>query len=201
MRFFLHMKAFPLFLLISGVSLVLVIATLVPWFTGTGRMLAVGWASDLSMISGYVSTFSVIAATIWQYVVSTSLYEKLPPEQPMDLAIFKRHFVISLSASIGTFLYGEAIDSGLLDRTTTMVIMVQLPLAIVTLIFGIKVDLFMAKSLRAVETGREVKWGDYSGYFFSILFYFIGVLWMQPKINQAFSEEGPTEPGGPIDRL
>jgi len=51
---------------------------------------------------------------------------------------------------------------------------------------------FISKSLKAVEQQRNVTSGDYVGEFFLMWFSFIGVWFIQPRINKLFAGESNT---------
>lgn len=47
---------------------------------------------------------------------------------------------------------------------------------------------FVAKTIKTVELQRQVKFGDFAGEFFLILYYPIGIWIIQPKINKMMEE-------------
>jgi hypothetical protein len=74
-------------------------------------------------------------------------------------------------------------------------------LSIVTLGAGLYTDYFVAKALKSVEMDRESNFDDFTGDFFSFVFFPIGVWWLQPRINNIFDKEStPFDPDAPLDQ-
>ncbi|MFT5819382.1 MAG: hypothetical protein ACI8ZM_000605 [Crocinitomix sp.] len=52
---------------------------------------------------------------------------------------------------------------------------------------------FCTKTLKSIELGRNITFGDYAGEFFLIWFFVIGIWIIQPKINNLAKDEDDTD--------
>jgi hypothetical protein len=48
---------------------------------------------------------------------------------------------------------------------------------------------FVAKTFKTVELQKEVTFSDFIGEFFMFWFYYIGILFLQPKINKMVEDD------------
>jgi len=124
----------------------------------------------------------------WLYALSTNLHKKLPATVPMNLSLFKTFLIIPA-------VYLLAISIGMLSMFSTItpdnppnpvIIVMILPVHLFSMFCIFYCFYFNAKALRAVELQRPVTFSDFSGEFFLIWFYPVGIWLLQPRINKLF---------------
>ena len=127
----------------------------------------------------------------WFYSVVVNLNKKTPDSVKMNLTKFKcSFFSLIIGAFLGYinsyFLFNFVSNGGQVNLAIfTPVISV---LALLQIFCSFYCVYFASKSLKTVELQREVTFSDYVAVFFLFLFFPIGVLFIQPKINEIFNE-------------
>jgi peptidoglycan/LPS O-acetylase OafA/YrhL len=164
MNFILKLKHWQIFL-------ILLIGSLTSNFT---------W-EDHEFFNLGLNSFGFIIYFFWYFAVGLELTEYLPPriELPRKLFIINA-FVLIISILIIVVVFNEQFSSnGLLGF-----------LWIVYLMYAMFQFMFYpSKALRTVEQGEEATFGQYFGYFLLIIFWPIGIWWIQPKLNKIAAEK------------
>ena len=163
---------------------------------GSGILLNVLTVSDPMLMFKFfplVMILFTIGTFGWIWAIATGLHQKLPPNIKLNVRQFKVIFAIPiiyiLLLCIGlSFLFfgGNRDLLGEMGGLTAIIILLHL-LSMGCIFYGIR---FAAKTLRAVELGRPVKFGDYAGEFFLIWFSIIGYWILQPRINKLSGSKG-----------
>ncbi|WP_017733705.1 hypothetical protein [Nafulsella turpanensis] len=123
----------------------------------------------------------------WIWAIATGLHPLLPSGTDLNIRKFKILFsipviyILLLCLGLGVIMMGDQQDalSGM-GGLTFIIILLHL-LSMVCIFYGMR---FAAKTLRAVELGRPVKFSDYAGEFFLLWFSIIGYWVIQPRINR-----------------
>jgi hypothetical protein len=90
-------------------------------------------------------------------------------------------YILCLTAWLGFNFYGGYSGQGnTMGAAVGLIIFLHL-FSMVCIILGLR---FAAKTMKSVELGRMVKFGDYAGEFFLIWFSPIGVWVLQPRLNK-----------------
>ena len=133
------------------------------------------WENHEHFNSG-LNSFGFMLYFFWYFAVGLELTEHLPPkiELPRKLFIINA-FVLIISALIIVAVFnGQFSSNGLLGF-----------LWIAYLIFAFFQFMFYpGKVLRTIEQGTEASFSEYFGYFILIIFWPIGIWWIQPKLNK-----------------
>ena len=131
---------------------------------------------SLSMLLVMVLIFT------WFWAVGTGLQEKIPDNLKMKLKKFKIFliipfaYIILLTVFIGTDLFkGE---------DNKAIIGVIFPLHLFSMFCIFYCLYFVSKTIKTVELGKKVAFGDYAGEFFLTWFFPLGIWFVQPKINK-----------------
>jgi uncharacterized membrane protein YvlD (DUF360 family) len=194
MKAFLHMKALPVFFLTTGAALIIAAVYL------TLVILENPLADKLEAPLTYVATFTLVINFLWVYTLGTSLQEKVPDDLKHDLKRFKGTFWTAAVLSAIEVVVDELESGGILYLSPQQKLSYYFPIRIGAIVCRIANDVFIARQLSSIQFQRQVTFGDYSANFFALLFNFIGVFWIQPKVNKIFDEETGAAPGGPIDQ-
>jgi hypothetical protein len=189
---FLKAKHWQLFVLVVGVPIALQIVFMGVIFSSVFNHRE----PDPAIFLGYMKWVPILMILLssilfgWQWSVAIGLQSKVPANVKMKVGKFKVFFfipiiyLILISISVGVFL-NKIFNGYEPDMTVFLpVMMIVFPLHLLS-IFGMIYTLyFVAKTFKTVELQREVEFSDFVGEFFLIWFYFIGVWFVQPKINK-----------------
>ena len=174
MDILLRLKHWQLFALTWGSGILLNILTI------SDPMLMVK-LFPLVMILFTIGTFG------WIWAIATGLHQMLPPNSRLNISRFKIFFAIPilyillLCMGMSFIFFGGNQDLlSEMGGLTAVIILLHL-LSMVCIFYGIR---FAAKTLKTVELGRPVSFGDYAGEFFLIWFSIIGYWILQPRINK-----------------
>jgi hypothetical protein len=132
----------------------------------------------------------------WFYNVGTALAEKLGPNSGLNLRRFK-NFVLVPAIYIGVLLLVIVFvaimltDHGRPSPYMALLLLLIIPLHLFSIFCIFYSIWFVAKSLKMVERWNHVEFGDYVGEFFLTWFLFVGIWFLQPRINRLFD---PTLP-------
>jgi hypothetical protein len=157
---------------------------------------------------------SITFSIAWAWHLATGLYKKLPAGHTMKIKRFYVAFFFPMFY-IGLFIIGGiavafagmngVFDSlGQSDEVPGFVwlIFLVIPLHFFAMACMFYILYFLSKSLRTVELQRQATSNDYISEFIMLWFSFVGIWFLQPRINKIFSNEPPSPPiGGPLDRL
>ena len=174
---FLKAKHWQLFLLIFGVPIFL------PFITMLLIMLVGKYVIMFQLLLLFISIASFLT---WFWSIAIGLQKSIPQNIKMKVKKFKRLFFISIIYIIFMKVFIRITVRGsngnilnvLIENLFAISINLFLLFSIVYLLY------FTAKTFKTVELQREVKFSDFVGEFFLILFYPIGIWALQPKINK-----------------
>ena len=138
--------------------------------------------------SGFGVTITEIVAMIfifsWFYAMGNGLYAKAECKDKRNLIWFGIAIACVMLSYIAPFLvpyFGIHVANPIMVWSAI----------ILTVLYFYSV-IFVAKILQTVElqkVKREVKFSDYAGEFFALLYFPIGLWWIQPRINKIFSKD------------
>ncbi len=159
MTLLLRMKHWQIFLL-------LLLASFISNFTWVGY----------ELLSTILNLIGVLLYMIWYFAVGLELSEHLPRKVELPRTLFiVNGFVLTLSIVILIMIFDGSFESngllGFIWITYMMYAMFQF-------------FFYPGKALRSVELKEEAKIGEYLGYFFLMIFWPIGIWWIQPKLNK-----------------
>ncbi|MCX2743297.1 hypothetical protein OO013_05440 [Mangrovivirga sp. M17] len=197
--FFLKLKHWQLFMIIYGVPFIFQLI-----FAGFIIILAVNDVEpdfqNLFLWFVLLPIFSLIpllGSLGWYWSVGTGLQDKIPEKEQMNTGFFKVSVIfpliyftivligISVLASLN-FLSG--MEPG--PEILFFIIPIHLFMAF-CLFYNIY---FVAKTYKSIELQRRATASEYLGEFFLIWFFFLGVWFIQPKINDLEKGENPFMP-------
>jgi hypothetical protein len=195
MSIFLRAKHWQLFLLTIVTPIVLYIIGIAVLFASISQS-----RGDQEQILMTLLVFIVLAIIIstgtlmgWFYALGTRLPNRLPSDVNMPVGRFKLFFFIPLiylsCVVFGLFfLFSSAIESGPEPPVGPGILALIIPMHFFSIFCIFHTMYFVAKSLKGVLLQREVHFSDYAGEFFLIWFYFVGIWFIQPKVNEIFSD-------------
>jgi bacteriorhodopsin len=187
MRFLLHLKHWQLFLLVIGIPFIAEIFVIVNTLSGErpGPPNTV-IASPLVLIPFTFLLFS------WFYALGTRLHSKLPESVKMNLAKFKFFILIAVlyMLLIGILFFKLPFQIQGAEIRFDNIFLYLIPVHLFAMFCIIYCFYFIAKTLKAVELQRPVKFDDFAGEFFLLWFYYIGIWIIQPRINRLFRVDG-----------
>lgn len=181
MRIFLTMKHWQLFVLFIGLPLFLEILMIV-LVVATADTRILFYVFPVMMILCVGSLFG------WLYSLGTSLYKRLPENAAMSLTRFKIFFFIPVGyiLSLLVFMFWAYKNAALVGQPHAWIFLLIFPLHLFAMFCIFYCLYFIAKALKAVEWQRPVTFSDYVGEFFLLWFHFVGVWFIQPRINKLF---------------
>lgn len=156
---------------------------------------------DPAFMLNYMWVFPIIMLLVisvnfgWLWSVAVGLQKKVPQNVTMKVKKFKIFFFIPLIYLIAIALFFVTMMSTMVDSNPESIppilagmLFIIVPLHIFS-IFCIFYSLyFVAKTIKTVELQREVTFGEFIGEFLMMWFYFIGIWFLQPKINKMVAE-------------
>ena len=164
---FLTLRHWQLFILILGVPIIFQIITMVLLMSG-GDYASMQYLFSIVMIL-YMSTFCG-----WFYALGTNLHKKLPLTAPMNLTRFKIFLIIPIVYILIFSLFLTEIPVEII------------PLHLFSMFCLFYCMYFNAKALKAVELQTPVTFSDFSGEFFLLWMFPIGIWTIQPRVNKLF---------------
>ena len=192
MNIFLRLKHWQLFTILIAVSLVLQIRaydtfqiTVHDTFASNRDISVIIWPTTIAILI-YIFLFFG-----WLYAVGTNLYNKLPKSVPMSVKRFKLFLVIAVIYllflnPLNGYIASEKVVIGMGASNVAAAIV---PVHLFSMFCMFYCLYFISKELKAVEWQRPVTFSVYTGEFFLIWFFPIGIWFIQPRINK-LSEEG-----------
>ena len=128
----------------------------------------------------------------WFYAVGVFLKKKLPNTVKMDTSKFKFFFFTPLCYMllfycISLYLF-HSVSNG--NYQNLGIIIILIPLHFFSMLCLLYCVYYLAKVLKAVEFQRPVTFSEYIVEFLLILFFPIGIWFIQPKINKIFNDNG-----------
>ncbi len=195
MTWFLKAKHWQIFLLIF----------VAPFVIELFGFLAIIWTNMFEVFFGVFLLAMVIVLSVqfgWFYSVGTALANRIGPNSGMNLKRFKSFVLIPL-IYIGCFLFGMIIiglimmNNGRPSPYLAFLFFIIVPLHLFSMFCIFHTIWFIAKSLKMNEKWNHVDFSDYVGEFFLTWFLFVGIWFLQPRINRLFDPTLPPEPPKP----
>jgi hypothetical protein len=177
------MKHWQLFALVVVMPVILMISdgimSLSPFVRG---------GKSITAIVGFAVCFAVFLG--WFYALGIGLHSKLSSALRSNLHIFKSAVLIPLAyGAVVTVVMSYGFGSpGSQYQMTGLAIGLFFVFHLLSMACMIYVLFFVAKELKAVESGRIVSFSDYAGELFLLWFFPIGIWFLQPRINTMFAE-------------
>lgn len=200
MTFLLRMKPWLLFTVIVLPIFFEIIAISIAGFS----MIANEGPEQDEMLFGTIIFFglTIIAAIVsmvilfgWLYTVATRLHPKLPADHQLKINRFRFAFFFPVVYIVAVICFVVVI----VTSDSPEWLFAIFPFQILAMVCMFYVLYFTSKSIKSVELQRRVQFGDYAGEFFMIWIFFVGVWYIQPRINAIFAND-TSEYGGPVDR-
>lgn len=139
----------------------------------------------------YVMIFFVIVFFGWFWSMAIGLQQKVPEEIEMKVNKFKVFFFIPLSYIIFLVISMSGVFSAMsmdIYANIGWIAAIILPLHLLSIFCIFYCIYFVAKTIKTAELKKEVGFGDFAGEFFLLWFYFIGIWFIQPKVNRLYKE-------------
>lgn len=194
MPILLRLKHWQMFLLTAGTYAGVVMAPLfILQLVSMGK-----WALYIGPTLTFVS---YLARSLWQLTLVRELHKKLPEEHTVKIGLFLFIFFIQFSYSIAVSLF--SIARGLVDLPEQIIaayLMYSMPSLfywLITFAIAIYFSYMISKLLNTVERQeRRLSVSD----MILLIFFPIGIWWVQPRVNKIFSDEPIFEPNTPLDQ-
>jgi len=126
----------------------------------------------------------------WYYSLTIGLQNKLPSGMIMKVNRFKIFmaipfiYILAISMFLTSILSAVSAE-GVPDFSMVGIFMLLvIPLHFFSIFCIIYIMYFTAKTIKSVELQRRAEFSDYIGEFFLLWFSFIGVWFIQPKVNK-----------------
>lgn len=150
------------------------------------------WTSP-SPLREIINSVAVVTFTLWIYAVGVYGQDRIAELglKPMNLKLFRINVII-----VGSFFFVGLVLSaiiGKVDQTTTNTLNLK---DIIYTIGGlyfvfamVQTIIFVSKTIAKIEFKREVTFGDYFNNLLLMFFYFVGIWFLQPKVNRLIATE------------
>lgn len=194
---FLKAKHWQLFTLVFALPIAVQVIMMISMFSN----LINNPNPDPTFMFEYMKFFPIIMLLVisvnfgWLWSVAVGLQKKVPQNVKMKVKKFKIFFFVPLMYLFGIALFFFTMMDTMVASNPESIppilagmLFIIVPLHIFS-IFCIFYSLyFVAKTIKTVELQREVTFGEFIGEFLMIWFYFIGIWFLQPKINRMAEE-------------
>lgn len=151
------------------------------------------WTS-LSPLKEIVNSIAVVTFARWIYAIGVFGQDRIAASglKPMNLTLFKINVItvgafflvgLALSATNNAGVEQPAIETLSLNDIPYFAGELYLVFAMVQPI------IFTCKTIAKLELRREVSFGDYFNNLLLMLFFFIGIWFLQPKVNRLIATE------------
>lgn len=152
-----------------------------------------------------IATLPMLILYLWMYGIGTRLQDKIPSHLRSSTQFFKIAMIVLVVSTLGylilnlSFMHSvfdmvalENIEN--FDEDTFMFslignISVMMLLGLIMFGFSIYIYVFTARTFKTCELQQKVTFGDYVGEFFLLMFWFIGIWIIQPKVNRFMEED------------
>ncbi|CAN5900676.1 hypothetical protein BH11BAC7_BH11BAC7_15480 [soil metagenome] len=134
----------------------------------------------------------------WFYNVGTALANRVNPNGGMNVKRF-RNFVLIPVIYIGALMLGMIVfgffmmNSGRPSPYTGLLLIIVIPMHFFSMFCIFYSIWFISKSLKMAERWTHVELSDYIGDFFLTWFLFVGIWFIQPRINRMFDPTLPPQ--------
>jgi hypothetical protein len=139
---------------------------------------------------------SLIIFFLWFYTLGINLHRKLPSSVNMNLNLFMVFisfpvlYMIAFCFFISHMFSNAAqFTSGEFPAFFPFSFLIIIPFHLFSMFCMFYSIYFVSKALKSAELQREALLGDYIVDFLLFWFYFVGIWFLQPRINKLFSED------------
>ena len=190
-KLFLKIKHWQLFLVVWALPALIKVPS---WISK-------GYASnpELTILATYLWIGVLIG---WMYSIGVSLSKMLPENTKMNLKFFRICTIIPLILAVVVVVSASCTYIGIINTESSFwkadSIIFKIVFTVFFLIFAILTQFtpiaifynshFCSKTLKTIELQQKIKFGKYAIEFFLILFSFIGIWFIQPRVNKIFKE-------------
>jgi fatty acid desaturase len=120
----------------------------------------------------------------WLWAVGNNLYKKLQDKKSMKIKVFRILLIIPFVYIIITTLFLQYTYN--LEEYPLIIPAFLFPLHILVMFCLFYCFWFISKAINLIEKNQDINLKDYSGDFFLIWFFPIGIWVLQPRINAIF---------------
>ena len=202
---FLKAKHWQLFTLMVGIPILFQIIMMITMFSNINSETNHDPAKMFNMFKFFPIVMLLYMGVFfgWFWSIAIGLQKKVPQNIIMKTKKFKIFFFIPLFYIFCISLFIGSMFSGIMKGETSpsgefigVMIGIIIPLHLLSM-FGIFYSMyFVAKTFKTVELQKEVSFADFTGEFFMLWFYFIGIWILQPKINKLADSKNTTANSG-----
>jgi len=195
MHIFLRAKHWQLFLLSFGIPMLLQIVMMGSIITGLSPN------AGPDFIFSYFKFFPLIMLLFmgtmfgWFWSVATGLQSMVPAGIKMKGTLFKVFLLIPviyitvLCITLPTLFLSPHFNNVHNPAPILLAFSVIVPLHLFSMFCIFYCMYFAAKTIKTVELQREVTFSDFTGEFFLIWFFCIGIWILQPRINRLVNQQ------------
>ena len=187
MRIFLTLKHWQIFIIMVAIPLFFQVLEIGLFFFASGQV-ELYYYYQLLMTLFWAPMFA------WFYSLGAALHKRLPATVTMNLVRFKLLlFVPCIYLLLSAVFINSVASFGLsaIQPSVPILITDQL-LRFVSIACMLYCIYFVAKALKAVEWQKPVVLNDFTGEFFLVWFFPVGIWFIQPRINSLF--DNPASP-------
>ena len=190
---FLKAKHWQLFLIMLGIPILM-------QFYFLYEMIRISKAKQISgseniFLVYHIFPFIIMVFTIiffgWFWSIAIGLQNSIPDNIKMSVKKFKVLFfipffyIILFSVNMSGVLNGLEFMS---FTNSSWFVAIVLPTHLFSMFCIMYIMYFVAKTIKTSELKRKTSFSDYLGEFFLLWFYFIGIWYIQPKVNRLYQK-------------
>lgn len=176
----MHKKIMNIYLKAKRWQLYIVLIALI--FLAQAPIFNFNLESDVSSALPFLPAFLIgIFFFGWLWAIASACVKELPPElatSPIPMQVGLIYALVYLVLA-GIFFFGP-------DSQPPSYIAIPHLFAMAAIFYSMG---FTAKQLTKVEQNQDVSFFSYSGPFFLFWFFFIGIWFIQPKVNQLLGQK------------
>lgn len=178
-QLFLLNFAIPFFLYLAG--MMIMIASMIAQ-DGEGAYIGLRFMPFFILIG----VFAALVQLGWTWAAGINLNKRLPEELRLNTTFFKVCFFYPIFYTLFFLLF--FLISIFPEPRFSVVFVLLIPFHLFSVFCGFYCYYFVARVIKTNETGRHTSISDYIAEIFMIWFFFIGIWFLQPRINKMISE-------------
>ena len=129
--------------------------------------------------------FYLAAITSWPFIVGISINNKFSLSYKVHFRLFIVTCILLISALAVIRLSTPFLETpAFLNNTVGVISFIVCSILSISILYG-----YPSKALKAAETKGDVGVNDYFNYIFFMIFWPIGVWFIQPRVNKIFKDE------------
>ena len=180
MKNILKVKHWQIFMITFGLPIILEIILIPFLIIGNNPMV-------ILKIMPVMMIFFLGGLFVWFWAIAIDLQEKLPDDLKLKVNWFKTFLLIPIIYFVIFFIIIGTIMSGAIQNGTgpnPAIFAMIVPFHLFAMFCIFYCLYFVSKIFKTVELQRKVTFSDFSGEFFLIWFFPVGIWIIQPKINK-----------------